>query len=154
LTESKIHASQSDLIILAFFNPVTKSATVFQQVSWVRHRDVHILAVGGRTFTSDPRFSARHVDDRPQDNDARFVLAIRNVEAADAGAYECQVSTKPTKTFVINLIVAGSSDCPRIVTWKHNAHIMRWNSSDSIGYSTLPTLFHAQLKSVSGRERG
>ena len=26
------------------------------QVSWIRHEDVQILAVGGQTFTSDSRF--------------------------------------------------------------------------------------------------
>ena len=74
------------------------------QVSWVRHRDVHILAVGGNTFTSDGRFSARAEEDS-----GRFVLALKAVRPEDEGAYQCQISTKPTKVFDINLRVSGES---------------------------------------------
>jgi hypothetical protein len=32
----------------------------FVQVSWIRHRDIHILTVGSYTYTSDQRFQATH----------------------------------------------------------------------------------------------
>lgn len=72
------------------------------QVSWVRHRDVHILAVGGSTFTSDSRFEASQ-----SEGEGRFTLSLRDLKETDEGAYECQISTEPTKTFVINLKVEG-----------------------------------------------
>ena len=74
----------------------------FQQVSWVRHTDVHILAVGSQTFTTDTRFSASYFEDA-----GRFNLAIKRVEKSDEGTYECQISTKPIISFYIHLHVQG-----------------------------------------------
>lgn len=34
---------------------------VNMQVSWVRHRDIHLLTVGRYTYTSDQRFRAIHL---------------------------------------------------------------------------------------------
>ena len=73
-----------------------------KRVSWVRHRDVHILAVGGVTFASDERMSAKAFEDS-----GRFIFSIRDVRPFDEGAYECQISTKPTKAFLVNLFVRG-----------------------------------------------
>eukprot|EP00094_Tigriopus_californicus_P006102 TCALIF_05876-PA protein Name:"Protein of unknown function" AED:0.21 eAED:0.21 QI:0/0/0/0.5/0/0.25/4/0/207 len=72
----------------------------FFQVLWVRHRDVHILSVGPNTFTNDPRFYSRVYDD-----EGIFILEIRKTVKLDEGPYECQISTKPTKTFLVNLHV-------------------------------------------------
>lgn len=36
-----------------------KMSLVFQ-ISWVRHRDIHLLTVGRDTYTSDQRFQALH----------------------------------------------------------------------------------------------
>ena len=44
------------------------------QVSWVRHRDVHILTAGEQTFTSDQRFSAKH------NSDDEWVLVIKYIQ--------------------------------------------------------------------------
>ena len=33
------------------------------QVSWIRHRDIHLLTVGRYTYASDQRFRALHEDD-------------------------------------------------------------------------------------------
>ena len=44
------------------------------QVSWVRHRDVHILTAGEQTFTTDQRFSAKH------NTDDEWVLVIKFVQ--------------------------------------------------------------------------
>eukprot|EP00095_Tigriopus_kingsejongensis_P001964 snap_masked-scaffold594_size129171-processed-gene-0.12 protein:Tk01964 transcript:snap_masked-scaffold594_size129171-processed-gene-0.12-mRNA-1 annotation:"neurotrimin-like isoform x2" len=71
-----------------------------KRVLWVRHRDVHILSVGANTFTNDPRFHSRVYED-----EGTFLLEIRNTQKADEGTYECQISTKPTKTFMVNLLV-------------------------------------------------
>jgi len=71
-----------------------------KQVSWIRHSDVHILAVGETTFTTDERFSSKY-----QDDSGRFTLAIKRVGKSDEGTYECQISTKPTKSFVVHLKV-------------------------------------------------
>ena len=56
------------------------------QISWIRHRDVHVLSVGSDTFTSDRRFRSVFLED-----EGRLSLSIRGVEAADEGGYECQV---------------------------------------------------------------
>lgn len=37
------------------------SSVFFLQVSWVRHRDVHILTAGEQTFTSDQRLADQHM---------------------------------------------------------------------------------------------
>jgi len=59
-------------------------------VSWIRHRDIHLLTVGRYTYTSDQRFSAHHV---PMTH--FWQLRIRELNHEDAGKYECQVSTTP-----------------------------------------------------------
>lgn len=69
-------------------------------ISWIRHRDVHLLTVGRYTYTSDQRFSAHHV---PLTH--YWQLRIRNVTHADAGRYECQISTTPPKGHQLDLRV-------------------------------------------------
>ncbi|XP_054277874.1 igLON family member 5-like isoform X2 [Macrosteles quadrilineatus] len=69
-------------------------------VSWVRHRDIHILTVGGYTYTSDQRFMALH----HRDND-EWTLQIKWAQKRDAGMYECQISTQPARSFFVNLNV-------------------------------------------------
>lgn len=64
---------------------------------------MHILSVGSDLFTTDRRFSSRLADDR-----GRYVLVLRAVRRDDEGGYECQISTKPTKAFLINLTVRGN----------------------------------------------
>lgn len=72
------------------------------QVSWIRHRDLHILTVGGYTYTSDQRFQATH---SPQTDD--WTLQIKWAQQRDAGVYECQVSTQPVRSFFVTLHVVG-----------------------------------------------
>lgn len=82
---------------------ITQATELLQiQVSWVRHQDVHILAVGTRTFTTDERFAVKHVEDTGQ-----FTLLIRKARKGDEGSYECQISTKPTKRFMFHLQIEG-----------------------------------------------
>ncbi|XP_052737526.1 zwei Ig domain protein zig-8-like [Bicyclus anynana] len=75
-------------------------------VSWIRHRDLHILTVGGYTYTSDQRFQATH---SPQADD--WTLQVKWAQQRDAGVYECQVSTQPVRSFFVTLHVV---DCDEI----------------------------------------
>lgn len=72
------------------------------QVSWIRHRDIHILTVGSYTYTSDQRFQATH-DKETGD----WTLQIKWVQKRDKGAYECQVSTQPVMSYFVHLDVVG-----------------------------------------------
>ncbi|BES90543.1 Immunoglobulin V-set domain [Nesidiocoris tenuis] len=60
------------------------------QVSWIRHRDLHLLTVGSYTYTSDQRFFTTH---SPQTEE--WTLQIRFPQIRDSGIYECQVGTSP-----------------------------------------------------------
>ncbi|KAG5899917.1 hypothetical protein JTB14_002469 [Gonioctena quinquepunctata] len=69
-------------------------------VSWVRHRDVHLLTVGRYTYTSDQRFRAIH---QPHSED--WILQIKYPQHRDSGVYECQVSSTPHLSHFIHLTV-------------------------------------------------
>lgn len=56
------------------------------QVSWVRHRDIHLLTVGRYTYTSDQRFKAIH-----HAHSEDWILQIKYPQHRDSGIYECQV---------------------------------------------------------------
>jgi len=58
----------------AFLTCVVKNLKPTQKVSWVRHRDVHILTAGEQTFTSDQRFSSKH------NTEDQWVLLIKYVQ--------------------------------------------------------------------------
>ena len=72
------------------------------QVSWIRHRDIHILTVGSYTYTSDQRFQATYHKDTED-----WTLHIKWAQKRDAGMYECQISTQPVRSFFVNLDVVG-----------------------------------------------
>lgn len=72
------------------------------QVSWLRHRDVHILTVGSYTYTSDQRFQANH-----ETNHDEWILQIKWAQKRDAGIYECQITTQPVRSYFVNLNVVG-----------------------------------------------
>jgi len=69
-----------------------------RSVSWRRERDNHILAVDDELFIQDSRFQSLI-----QQN--QRILMIRSVAAYDAGKYECQVSTHPPLSRIMDLIV-------------------------------------------------
>lgn len=73
-------------------------------VSWIRHRDLHILTVGGYTYTSDQRFQATH---SPSTDD--WTLHIKWAQQRDAGVYECQVSTQPVRSYFVTLHIVVPS---------------------------------------------
>ncbi|XP_070064273.1 zwei Ig domain protein zig-8 isoform X4 [Drosophila virilis] len=118
-------------------------------VSWVRHRDIHLLTVGRYTYTSDQRFEAMH---SPHAED--WTLRIRYAQRKDSGIYECQISTTPpighsvylnivepiteviggpelhiNKGSTINLtcIVRFAPEPPPTVIWSHNRQMHRFS---------------------------
>lgn len=74
------------------------------QVSWVRHRDIHLLTVGRYTYTSDQRFEALHF---PHTED--WTLRIRYPQRKDSGIYECQISTTPPIGHHVYLTIVGEN---------------------------------------------
>jgi hypothetical protein len=73
-------------------------------VSWVRHRDIHLLTVGRYTYTSDQRFEALH---SPHTED--WQLRVKYPQRKDTGVYECQISTTPPIGHFVHLHVVGNS---------------------------------------------
>ncbi|KAF0298557.1 Zwei Ig domain protein zig-8 [Amphibalanus amphitrite] len=73
-------------------------------VSWVRHRDIHLLTVGEFTFTNDQRFRALH-----SPASRLWTLQIKFVQHRDAGMYACQVSSSPPVSYPVYLSVVGES---------------------------------------------
>ncbi|KAL7305740.1 hypothetical protein TKK_0001991 [Trichogramma kaykai] len=74
----------------------------FLLVSWVRHRDIHLLTIGRYTYTNDQRFRAIH---HVHSDD--WVLQIKYPQHRDSGIYECQVSTTPHTSHFIHLNVVA-----------------------------------------------
>ncbi|XP_053653259.2 opioid-binding protein/cell adhesion molecule homolog isoform X3 [Cherax quadricarinatus] len=70
------------------FLPCKTHHSMERQVSWVRRRDWHILTSGTLTYTKEERFTVHHPE-----GSTEWTLAIKYVELADAGVYECQIST-------------------------------------------------------------
>ncbi|KAF2367802.1 Immunoglobulin V-set domain [Trinorchestia longiramus] len=75
-----------------------------KSLSWIRHRDLHVLTVGSFTFANDHRFSA-HRDQATGD----WVLVLRKPEPSDSGQYVCSISTKPVMTHSVQLNVVVPS---------------------------------------------
>ncbi|KAH8420406.1 hypothetical protein KR009_009906, partial [Drosophila setifemur] len=119
-------------------------------VSWVRHRDIHLLTVGRYTYTSDQRFEAMH---SPHAED--WTLRIRYAQRKDTGIYECQISTTPPighsvflnivepvteviggpelhinrgSTINLTCIVKFAPEPPPTVIWSHNREVINFDS--------------------------
>ncbi|XP_071543597.1 LOW QUALITY PROTEIN: uncharacterized protein [Panulirus ornatus] len=71
-----------------------------KSVSWMRHEDLHILSVDQYKYSTDERLSVARQVERQE-----WTLTIQRVSVEDAGMYECQVSTKPVLSFIVNLQV-------------------------------------------------
>uniref|UniRef100_A0A182VUF2 Ig-like domain-containing protein n=1 Tax=Anopheles minimus TaxID=112268 RepID=A0A182VUF2_9DIPT len=69
-------------------------------VSWIRHRDLHLLTVGKATYTSDQRYQSVH---NPQLDD--WSLKVLYPQQRDSGVYECQISTTPPVGYSMMLSV-------------------------------------------------
>ncbi|KAG7301199.1 hypothetical protein JYU34_014071, partial [Plutella xylostella] len=111
-------------------------------VSWIRHRDIHLLTSGRMTYTSDQRFVSVH---NPHTED--WILKIRFPQRRDSGVYECQVGTTPPighrmylsvveplttilggpelfinqgSTINLTCVVQHSPEPPPAIRWTHN----------------------------------
>ncbi|KAI5722301.1 hypothetical protein M8J76_006552 [Diaphorina citri] len=71
-----------------------------KSVSWIRKRDAHILTVDSYTFVADLRFQTYQIDIAEQ-----FTLQVKYLQPRDSGRYECQVSTEPKMSHVVDLRV-------------------------------------------------
>ncbi|XP_044584865.1 neurotrimin [Cotesia typhae] len=119
-------------------------------VSWVRHRDIHLLTVGTDTYTSDQRFVASHF---PRTED--WTLEVKYPQLRDSGTYECQVSTTPPighsmhlsvvepvttvigepemyinrgSTMNLTCVVEFSPEPPPAIFWTHNEKEINYDS--------------------------
>ncbi|KAJ8667009.1 hypothetical protein QAD02_008671, partial [Eretmocerus hayati] len=125
-------------------------------VSWVRHRDIHILTAGAYTYTSDQRFQALHKPNTGSNNEwSEWTLSIKYAQDRDEGIYECQISTNPLRShqYFLNVVVptatilggpelyvgAGStinltcaihfsSEPPAFIFWYYNDAVMSYDS--------------------------
>lgn len=111
-------------------------------VSWIRVRDGHILTVDRAVFIADQRFVVLNQPNK------FWTLQIKYVQARDAGAYECQVSTEPkvsAKVYldvvvprteisgepdryvkagsivVLRCIIRGALEPPTFIMWYHGS---------------------------------
>ncbi|XP_047501778.1 uncharacterized protein LOC125047548 [Penaeus chinensis] len=72
----------------------------------MRHGDLHILSVGKYKYSTDSRISIKHNSEQHE-----WLLRIQDVQEQDAGRYECQVSSKPVLSFIVNMeVVAADTD--------------------------------------------
>eukprot|EP00093_Oithona_nana_P008613 08613.XXX_287334_271768_1 [CDS] Oithona nana genome sequencing. len=69
-------------------------------VSWMRLRDINLLAINEVTNTKDKRIKAIHVPDSD-----RWSLRIQDTKLSDDGAYECQVTTDIQTATIVHLKV-------------------------------------------------
>ncbi|CAH0389283.1 unnamed protein product [Bemisia tabaci] len=119
-------------------------------VSWVRHRDIHLLTVGRYTYTSDQRFRAVH---QPHSED--WTLQVKYPQHRDTGIYECQISTTPHMSHYVHLnvvepmtdivgapdlyidhgstinltcVIKYSPEPPAYIFWNHNDAIISYDS--------------------------
>ncbi|XP_015044394.2 protein CEPU-1 [Drosophila pseudoobscura] len=119
-------------------------------VSWIRHRDLHLLTVSESTYTSDQRFTSIY---NKQTGD--WSLQIMFAQIRDSGIYECQVSTTPPvgytmifsvvepitsipggpelyidlgSTVNLTCVVKHLPDPPLTVHWTHNNQDINYDS--------------------------
>ncbi|XP_068141818.1 zwei Ig domain protein zig-8 [Drosophila tropicalis] len=119
-------------------------------VSWIRHRDLHLLTVSESTYTSDQRFSSIY-----NKKTGDWSLQIKFPQIRDTGVYECQVSTTPPvgytmifsvvepittipggpelyidlgSTVNLTCIVKHLPDPPITVHWTHNNQEINYDS--------------------------
>ncbi|XP_022120275.2 zwei Ig domain protein zig-8-like [Pieris rapae] len=120
-------------------------------VSWVRHRDIHLLTVGRYTYTSDQRFEAQH-----KQRSEEWALRIRSPQRRDSGQYECQISTTPPighavylsivepeteimggsdlfiyagSTINLTCIVRHTPEPPNAINWSHRGKTINFDST-------------------------
>lgn len=79
---------------------VAKNLVGQKTVSWVRYRDVSLIAVGKYVYISDVRFKVLH-----EPHSDEWFLVIKSVSYKDQGVYQCQVNSEPPTTFKYRLRV-------------------------------------------------
>ncbi|XP_045121230.1 hemicentin-2-like isoform X2 [Portunus trituberculatus] len=132
------------------FLPCRTTYVMERQVSWVRRRDWHILTSGTLTYTREERFSVHHPE-----GSTEWTLAIKYVQLADAGTYECQVSTaeglashlvtlevvvpravipgqeehhvEAGSTISLTCFIEQSPVAPQYIFWYHNARMINYD---------------------------
>lgn len=119
-------------------------------VSWIRHRDLHLLTVDRSTYTSDQRFTSIH---NPMTEE--WTLQLRYSQRKDTGLYECQVGMTPPiglvtllsvvepvttllggpeiyinkgSTMNLTCIVKHSPEPPPSIYWMHNQADINYDS--------------------------
>ncbi|XP_050720147.1 hemicentin-1-like [Eriocheir sinensis] len=106
------------------FLPCRTDLASERQVSWVRRRDWHILTSGMQTYTREERFAVHHPE-----GSTEWTLAIKYVQLADAGTYECQVSSgEGLESHLVNLEVAT----PRAMIPGRDTHHVEAGSTISL----------------------
>lgn len=101
-------------------------------VSWIRHRDLHLLTVDQYTYTSDQRFQAMY---EPSTGD--WILLVASVQLRDRGVYECQIGTTPPRSHFVTLHIIE----PRtVILGGGDLHI---NTGSTINLTCL-VLYHAR----------
>lgn len=121
-----------------------------QTVSWLRHKDTHLLTIGRLTYTSDLRFRAIH---KMYSED--WMLEIKPTTHRDSGRYECQISTTPPTSHIVYLkiaepktailggpdihlkegstmnltcVITDSPEPPSYIFWRHDDTIISYDS--------------------------
>ncbi|CAG0916585.1 unnamed protein product [Notodromas monacha] len=87
----------------------------------MRQRDQHIMAVDNITFISDNRF-----EPELDPGTKTWYLNVYSASVADAGVYECQLSTNPKKSLPIRLHV---SECQIKAEMSFVQHLLDVSSS-------------------------
>lgn len=87
---------------IEFCFPLSPLPETRSKVSWIRHRDLHILTVGTYTYTTDQRFTTTHHKETDE-----WTLQIKFAQKRDAGLYDCQISTQPIKSYSVKLNLVG-----------------------------------------------
>lgn len=100
----RVQVHQPNCALILIKANIYNSLQTLLQVSWVRHRDIHLLTVGRYTYTSDQRFRAIH---HPHSDD--WVLQIKYPQHRDSGIYECQVGG-----VLLNFITTHIFECKRL----------------------------------------
>ncbi|XP_055678837.1 uncharacterized protein LOC129787331 [Lutzomyia longipalpis] len=129
-------------------------------VSWIRRSkdDYHLLTVGMTTYSSDERFNAIHREDTDE-----WTLQIKFVQLRDSGVYECQVSSHPPSSIMIQLDVVEaraeitgpsekylkpgstlrlacrvqqSTEPPLYIFWYHNNRMINYDSDRGVNVTT------------------
>ena len=69
----------------------------FAKVSWVRHRDIHILTAGAYTYTSDQRFQALHRQNTGQNSEwSEWTLCIKWAQERDRDSTNVRSPPSPS----------------------------------------------------------